>query len=377
MLNKLGEYISLVNNKNGDESISKDYIKGISTNKEFIETKADLTNISVKNYKIVEPQQFAYVADTSRRGDKISLAFNDTNGPILVSTISTVFEIKQSKREKLHPLFLYIYFNRPEFDRISRFNSWGSARETFSFEDLCDLRIEVPSMEIQQKYFDVYNALVANQKAYENGLDDLKIVCDGYLEQLKILDDVKPIGSFINARNEKNQESKILRVRGLSSVEKSFIKPKRNINKNTLHNYNVVYPNDIAYRPVVTGYDDSLCIALSKESKNVVISPIYPVFYVKDTNKLLPDYLFMWLSKSAFDKYAWYHSTGSARETLDFEILSEYKIPIPHIKVQQSIVDIYKVYETRKEINEKLKQQIKEICPVLIKGAIQESKGVI
>lgn len=375
MLNRLGDYIEHINIKNSEEILEIDDIVGISTQKEFINTKANLSNVSTKSYKIVDERNFAYVADTSRRGDKISLAFNNLGKKILVSTISTVFRVKDEK--KLLPEYLYIFFNRPEFDRIARFNSWGSARETFSWEDLCDLKIEVPSIEIQQKYVDVYNALVANQKAYENGLDDLKFVCDGYLEQLKTLDDVKPIGSFINGRNEKNQESKILRVRGLSSIEKSFIKPKRNINKNTLHNYNVVYPNDIAYRPVVTGYNDSLCIALSKESKNVVISPIYPVFYVKDTNKLLPDYLFMWLSNSAFDKYAWYHSTGSARETLDFEILSEYKIPIPHIKVQQSIVDIYRVYEIRKEMNERLKQQIKEICPVLIKGAIQKSKGVI
>src|SRR5690554_655817 len=224
MLSRLGEYIDIVNIRNTEEHLDKNDVVGISTQKMFIETKADLTNVSTKNYKIVNCREFAYVSDTSRRGDKISLAFNNLNKKVLVSSISTVFRVINEKT--LLPEYLYIYFNRPEFDRIARFNSWGSARENFTWEDLCDLKIEVPSIEIQQNYVDVYNALVANQKAYENGLDDLKIVCDGYLEQLKILDDVKPIGSFINARNEKNQESKILRVRGLSSVEKSFIKPK-------------------------------------------------------------------------------------------------------------------------------------------------------
>ena len=121
----------------------------------------------------------------------------------------------------------------------------------------------------------------------------------------------------------------------------------------------------------------SLCIAINKEDKEFVISPIYPVFYVDDRSKLLPEYLFMWLSKDSFDKYAWYHSTGSARETLDFDILSEYKIPVLPIELQKSIVVIHNLFLTRKNINDNLSGLLKNICPVLIKGATQESKGVI
>jgi len=372
MLINIGTFINRIDKRNIENKVDK--VLGLNINKDFMPTVANIQNIDISKYKLVEPDTFVFSGMQTGRDNTIRIGLNDTLETFVVSPAYTTFVVNE---DIILPKYFYMIFLSSERDRLGSFLSDSSVRANLDWDRFCEIEFEIPSLEIQQKYVDVYNALVANQKAYENGLDDLKFVCDGYLEQLKILDDVKPIGSFINGRNEKNQESKILRVRGLSSVEKSFIKPKRNINKNTLHNYNVVYPNDIAYRPVVTGYDDSLCIALSKESKNVVISPIYPVFYVKDTNKLLADYLFMWLSKSAFDKYAWYHSTGSARETLDFEILSEYKIPIPHIKVQQSIVDIYKVYETRKEINEKLKQQIKEICPVLIKGAIQESKGVI
>ena len=49
-------------------------------------------------------------------------------------------------------------------------------------------------------------------------------------------------------------------------------------------------------------------------------------------------------------------------------------IPIPDKNIQKAIVDIYDVYKQRKEINEKLKQQIKDICPILIKGSIEEAK---
>ena len=49
---------------------------------------------------------------------------------------------------------------------------------------MCDMDIDLPSLAIQQKYVDVYNAMVANQKAYERGLEDLKLTCDAYIEDL-------------------------------------------------------------------------------------------------------------------------------------------------------------------------------------------------
>ena len=375
MLNRLGDYIELNEEKNTDLKYGESDVKGISINKIFIETKANLKNVSLRPYLVVRPKHFAYVTVTSRNGEKVSMAFNDTEETYIVSSSYVSFSVKD--QNQLLPEYLYIFFNRPEFDRIARFNSWGSARETFSWEDLCDLEIHVPSIEIQQKYVDIYLAIANNQKSYENGLDDLKLVSNGFIESLKSKFILEPIGNFIKERKEKNGSGTIKRVRGVSSIEKDFIKPKRDINMNSVHNYNVVYPNDLAYRPVVTGYDDSLCIAINKEDKEFVISPIYPVFYVDDRSKLLPEYLFMWLSKDSFDKYAWYHSTGSARETLDFDILSEYKIPVPPIELQKSIVVIHNLFLTRKNINDNLSGLLKNICPVLIKGATQESKGVI
>lgn len=72
--------------------------------------------------------------------------------------------------------YLFMYFNRPEFDRYSRFNSWGSARETFDWSEMCDIEIDLPPLDIQQKY-DVYNAMLANQQSYERGLEDLETDC--------------------------------------------------------------------------------------------------------------------------------------------------------------------------------------------------------
>ena len=90
---KLGQHIRLYSEKNVEEKLLLDSVKGISTQKEFISTKADMDGVSLKNYKIVKPHYFAYVPDTSRRGDKISLAYNDTDKSFLVSSISLVFYV--------------------------------------------------------------------------------------------------------------------------------------------------------------------------------------------------------------------------------------------------------------------------------------------
>ena len=67
------------------------------------------------------------------------------------------------------------------------------------------------------------------------------------------------------------------------------------------------------------------------------------------------------------DRLGSFMSDGSIRTNLDLDRFFEIEIPTPNIDVQHSIVDIYKAYNIRKEINEKLKSQLKDICPILIK----------
>lgn len=195
---KLGDLIELCESKNEDLQYSINDVKGISIQKKFIETKADMTDVSLTPYLLVRPDDFAFVTVTSRNGEKITLAHNTTNKTYIVSSSYVVFHVKD--KELLLSDFLFMYFNRPEFDRYSRFNSWGSARETFSWEDMCDIEIDLPPLPIQQKYVDVYNAMLANQKSYERGLDDLKLVCDAYIEELRRKMPCEAIGTYINQK---------------------------------------------------------------------------------------------------------------------------------------------------------------------------------
>ena len=365
---KLGELIEISNEKNTDLKFSLEDVKGISTQKMFISTKANMDDVSLENYKIVKPHQFAYVPDTSRRGDKISLAYNNTDNTYLVSSISIIFKVN---KEKLNSDYLFMYFNRPEFDRYSRFNSWGSAREAFSWEDMCEIEMELPDLPTQQKYVDIYNAMSANQKAYEKGLDDLKLVCDVYIEDLRHKIPCEKIGKYISIRREKNTNNKIKNVCGVSTI-KEFITASSSVDKENLSSYKIVEYQDIAYVP--TTHMKVYAIAISDKVEPFVVSPIYEVFRVKDKTQLNPEYLFLWLCRNETTRYAFYNSWGSARENFVFEDLCTIMMPIPSIELQNCIVDIYKCYTKRKSINEKLKEQIKNICPILIKGAIEEGK---
>lgn len=151
----LGGFIAESYDRNVDGHLSDSDVVGLSTAKGIIETKANMEGVSVKSYKILKPGQIAYVPDTSRRGDKVSLGFNNTQSEYLVSSISCVFETKD--REILDPTYMYLIFCRPEFDRLARYNSWGSARETFTFSDLMRVKIPVPPIDVQRSVVALYH----------------------------------------------------------------------------------------------------------------------------------------------------------------------------------------------------------------------------
>lgn len=158
---ELGQYIQSTDTRNRDNEFGKKELRGISTSKAFIQSKANTVGVSFTNYKVVQNGQFAYVSDTSRRGDKIALAYNDNNS-IIISSIYTTFEIIDTR--KLLPEFLLLWFKRSEFDRYARYNSWGSARETFDWDEMKRVRVPVPPVEVQRSIVAIYHALESRKK---------------------------------------------------------------------------------------------------------------------------------------------------------------------------------------------------------------------
>lgn len=366
-LTKLGRYIEQSDLRNVDNQYGEDDVVGISTSKEMISTKADLMGVSLTSYKLVPPNHFAYVPDTSRRGDKVSLCFNSTDKTRLVSSISIVFKVNNP--EKLSSDYLFIYFNRPEFDRYARFNSWGSARETFSWEDMCDIDIELPSLPVQKKYVEVYKAMLANQRSYERGLEDLKLTCDAYIENLRREIPCEAIGPYIRQCNEKNEDNEITLFQGVN-VDHIFTAPKRVAEDS--ENGSIVRTGQFAFNKVMKAHNTKLPIAL-REGPDCVVSNSYQVFEISNPEKILPKYLLLWMNRAETQRYAGFISFGTTRDIFSFDDMCEIFIPLPSREIQQSIVDIFTVYQKRNDINEKLKSQLKTICPILIKGSLEET----
>ena len=367
---KLGELISLCDERNSDNEYTLSDVKGISIKKEFIETKANMAGVSLSPYILVRPDSFAYVTVTSRNGEKITLAHNTSEDTYIVSSSYIVFKV--DKPEIILSDYLFIFFNRPEFDRYSRFNSWGSARETFSWEDFCDIDITLPSIEQQRKYVDVYLALQNNLAAYQSKVEELKLVCDGYIEELRRKTSTMKIpmvriGDYITKRLEKNSDGIIELEQGIN-IQKQFITPQRS--NSDLYSRRIVRKGDFAYCTQLN--NENVAIAY-REDEDCVVSSVYDIFYIKDESVLFPLYLMLWFRRSEFGRYVYRLSTGTSYEFLSYEDLSDYKIPLPDITIQKEIANIYKCYIERQRIAEALKEQLKKICPVLIRGSLMET----
>ncbi|WP_102349618.1 restriction endonuclease subunit S [Bacillus sp. Marseille-P3661] len=152
---RLGPYIRQVDIRNKDDK--RDNLLGVSVTKEFIKSIANTVGTDFTKYKVVKKNQFTYIPDTSRRGDKIAVALLEKEEEGLVSQAYTVFEVTDSDR--LLPEYLMMWFRRPEFDRYARFISHGSVREIFSWEDLCEIKLPIPSIKMQEETVNQYNVI--------------------------------------------------------------------------------------------------------------------------------------------------------------------------------------------------------------------------
>ena len=172
---KLGEWITECDERNSDNTLTLENVRGISIEKKFIPTKANMEGVSLTPYKIVKAGWFCYVTVTSRNGEKISLALYNEKNPAIVSSSYVVFRSKDEN--VLSPEYLYLLFNRSEFDRYSRFNSWGSARETFDWAEMCYVKIPLPPIELQRSIAEVFNCLQESKRIVQETRELMKNLC--------------------------------------------------------------------------------------------------------------------------------------------------------------------------------------------------------
>ena len=363
----MGSLIEMTTEINDSLQYGPDDVMGMTITKEIIPTKAKVSTTDLSHFLVVHPNEFIYNPRT--HGKHIGFGFNNTGKSFVISWNNIAFRIKPAMQDIILADYLFLHFNRDEWDREACYRSWGSSTEVFSWDALCEMKLQLPDLPTQEKYVAIYKAMQANQQSYERGLEDVKLVCDGYIEELRRNTPSQPIGRYISRVDVRNGKNGTKNVMGIST-SKQFREPTSKVNRNELANYKVCKPRQIAF--VQTTHNEKVfTYALNNTQEDIVVSSVNEVFMTDETH-LIPEYLCMFFNRTEFDRYARFHSWGSARETFTWDDLVRVEIPIPNLKVQKSIADIYKVYIQRKEINTLLKKQLSSICPILIRGSLSD-----
>lgn len=365
---RLGDYIEQCDERNVEGRYALENVRGISTDKVFIPTKANMDGVSLNSYKVVNTGCFAYVADTSRRGDKIALALNLTLNPYLISSIYTTFRTRNNN--DLLPEYLFLLLSRSEFDRYARFNSWGSARETFDWSELYRVEIPLPSIEVQRELVDTYNGFKSLAEQNEALIPRLSAVCQAYIVDCRAKYPSVPLGEYIEQLDKRNSYGALTMadVQGIST-DKCFIPTKANMDGVSVLSYKIVAPSEFVYVADTSRRGDKMALALNSSDKDILVSSIYTVFRSIDKGILLPEYLFLLFNRPEFDRYTRFNSWGSARETFDWNEMCRVQIPLPPIDVQQAIVDVYHCMERAKQIATTAREKLKTLCPALVQRA--------
>jgi len=365
---RIGDYIRLVDKRNKDLVVKN--LLGINITKNFMPSVANTSETDLSKYKIIQKGQFAYSAMQVGRDETIRLALYTEDHPAIISPAYLVIEVNDEN--ELLPEYMMMWFQRPESDRYGWFISDSSVRASLDWERFCEIQMPIPDIDEQHKFIALYKGLLTNQKTYENSLADLQLICDSYIENLIKSEQPKVLGEYIAQSDERNNDLQVSFLQGVST-SKVLIETKANVSGLEFSNYKVVRTGEFVYVADTSRRGDKIALAMNS-AEPCIVSRIYTVFRVTKQKELLPEYLYLWFARPEFDRYARFHSWGSARETFDWADMCNVKLPIPDIKIQEAIVTIYHTLETRKRINEQLKNTIKPLCPVLMKGVVESMK---
>lgn len=359
---RLGDYIEACDERNSDLLISNS--QGISNQKHFQTPKQ--VSVNSKSDKIVRRGWFAYNRATTRNGEKISIAYREGED----CTVSSAYQTFYIKDEtKLNPYYLWLYFKRPEFDRYARYKSKGSAHEFFEFDEMCRVEIPLPSLDEQQKVVNAWKALREIKEQNEEIAAPLMQVCQSYIQELKHKYESVEIGPYIEEIDERNSDLSVRLSQGIAN-SKVFQNPKQ-VSVNSKSD-KIVRHGYFGYNRATTRNGEKISIAY-REGEDCTVSSAYGVFRITDESILNPHFLWMWVSRPEFDRYARYMSKGSAHEFFEMDEMRRVRIPLPPLSVQQAIVNIYNCANEAKKIAAEADRMSREVCPALIQHVINNN----
>ena len=366
---KLADAIERVECPNTDLQYGVLDVRGVNNSKKFIRTKANINNRDLSRFQIVFPHCFVFNHRTSRNGSKFSIAYNDTESALICTEDYVVFRVKEAYAEIVASEWLYLYFNRSEFDRYVITNSWGSSTEFYNWEDICTLELEVPPLAVQKRYISVYYLIDDALKAYIQKGQYLQQLCKSYLESVKYTAKKEKIGNLLREVNYRNADGVFKEVQGIN-ISKQFMPSIADTRSVDLTKYKVVPPRHFACNLMHVGRDEIFPIALNHTDVAKLVSPAYTVLEVAPN--VVPEYLMGWFSRAEFDRISWFMTDSSIRGGLDINEFYQMKVPIPTYEVQEAVANIQKSFRRTISMTDEMSKISSTICPILVSGALKE-----
>ena len=341
---RLGDYIREVNVRNRDLKVTN--LLGLSVSKEFMPSIANTIGTDMSAYKVVNRGQLVYIADTSRRGDKIAIALLDKYETAIVSQAYTVFEI--TDKEKLLPEYLMMWFRRPEFDRYARFHSHGSAREVFDWDELCNVMLPVPTLSRQRELVAEYETLTRRIRLNEQMIAKLEETAQALYRKMFVegVDKERlPEGWRMGRLGEIAEVNS-----GKTCIDKSDVKDE-------IHQYPVAGASGIIGFSTTYNYDEKL-MTTGRVGTLGVVNRYNQKMYMADNVLVLRskyyEYCYQILTSLDYSEIA----KGGVQSLITQTDLKESPIIIPPKEVldlfEQQSSSIYSFVETKKQESKKL-----------------------
>jgi len=353
---RLGDYIEQRREKNTHSGLP---IRGVAR-EGFIPPKQLDADTSI--YNVFYKYDFVF---NPARMELNSIALNTEYDKAICSSLYEVFYI--AKPKELLPEYLNLYLKREEFARYCGYDAIGSARNYFRVANMQDIRIPLPSMEVQRDLVATYEGLKRLAEENEALITPLTEACQAFIVDCKRKYQEVQLGEFIEEVDERNSDLSVTLSQGVD-VNMTFIPAKREAEDK--QNAKIVREDQFAYNKVVKSNGTKLPLALRK-GEPCFISSSYSVFRIIDEACIIPEFLFLLLSRSEFHRYCGYKAEGTTRDVFSFSELCRVRIPLPPLEVQLSIVNLYHCIEEAKRIAREARERLGTLCLALVQYAIE------
>lgn len=353
---RLGDYIEQRREKNTHSGLP---IRGVAR-EGFIPPKQLDADTFI--YNVFYKYDFVF---NPARMELNSIALNTEYDKAICSSLYEVFYI--AKPKELLPEYLNLYLKREEFARYCGYDAIGSARNYFRVANMQDIHIPLPSMEVQRDLVATYEGLKRLAEDNEALIAPLTEACQAFIVDCKQKYQEVQLGEFIEEVDERNSDLSVTLAQGVD-VNMTFIPAKREAEDK--QNAKIVREDQFAYNKVVKSNGTKLPLALRK-GEPCFISSSYSVFRIIDEACIIPEFLFLLLSRSEFHRYCGYKAEGTTRDVFSFSELCRVRIPLPPLEVQQSIVRLYHCIEEAKGIAREARERLGTLCPALVQYAIE------